>query len=650
MIQRVKFLSRRPRWPFLALLVLILVVAVVLSLAPLAISTDFVRDRFERDISAWTGHKVTLGTNPRLRIWPMPRIELNDVSLTTTDTDEPQLLVFAESFNAEFNILSALLGDPDFDRFELIRPRIVIRRAEDGSLGWKSDHGEIGFALAEAVRRADAIVSGQTPAPATQAAGLRLGLITIEDAALELVDAITGLNRRFTSVSGQIEWNRLDRALQIGLNGNLNGEPVGLSARSDDPLMLLSGRDGQLSFALTAAPLSVNFEGRANLSPKPFLSGNLNASTPSFPRLLAWSEMDMIASPMTGAVEINGVVKADQRRSSLDVLTIRMDDNQGTGGLYVEPTSNGTSFVSGTLDFERLNIISFLRAFSPMIDGKNTQGDGADAELRNRLAFDLRLSARTASLGTVTLNEAAAAVRVDQGRLAFDLGDADLFGGRIFGRFEIAESAEARQSSLALSARDMEFGQAFKAFGLIGAWPSGVGSLDMSLTASDMLSAPLLTSDLAGTVSARVENGMIPSFDLAAFSALAASERFFDLERVSSGSTSFLSASFTASLREGRADVSHGEIRTETALLEVRGLVPYARASVALAGRLTALDAGNGVPVQERPATGTVPADPSSPEGSTPVSPQPAERPAVSRFFIGGSWPNLIISPILADF
>src|SRR5690606_9321233 len=82
------------------------------------------------------------------------------------------------------------------------------------------------------------------------------------------------------------------------------------------------------------------------------------------------------------------------------------------------------------------------------------------------------------------------------------------------------------------------------------------------------------------------------------------------------GSFDFTRADIDAKLNRGLAELTKAEIEGTDRLLTLSGLIPYRTGSLALAGSLA-----------ERPQ-----------EGVAPTS------PAIS-FFVGGSWPEPVISP-----
>ena len=97
----------------------------------------------------------------------------------------------------------------------------------------------------------------------------------------------------------------------------------------------------------------------------------------------------------------------------------------------------------------------------------------------------------------------------------------------------------------------------------------------------------------------------------------AAKNTFFNFSEAADGAFDFVRADLEARLDRGLAELTKAEIEGNEKLLTLSGMIPYRSGSLALAGTLA-----------DRPqANATV------------------VNPAIS-FFVGGSWPEPVISPI----
>ncbi|MDZ7599908.1 MAG: AsmA-like C-terminal region-containing protein, partial [Hoeflea sp.] len=245
-----------------------------------------------------------------------------------------------------------------------------------------------------------------------------------------------------------------------------------------------------------------------------------------------------------------------------------------------------------------------------------------DTRFLHQIGLDLRLSAQSANLGPVVLSNVAAAARVDQGRANFDVGDATAYGGSLLGRIALSEKGIEGGVKVQLSARRIDVGSLFDAIGLTGPLPRGMGSLDMEVTSPYPTWATALT-DLTGKVALSVEKGVVPGLNLQKFRELAKTERFFDLEQLGqSTGFSFASAQFEATIAAGEADLKTAELLGERQMISLSGVIPYSRSSLAIAGVLAPIPAAEGASAASGPVLETL------------------------KFFVGGSWPQPVISPV----
>ena len=99
----------------------------------------------------------------------------------------------------------------------------------------------------------------------------RLGEIRVENGTFAWIDHGTEMEEKVTAINGTVSWPRLNSGIRADIRGIFRGEAAALQLSSDDPLLLLSGKNAQANINLAAAPLDLTFDGMVNLSEKPFL-------------------------------------------------------------------------------------------------------------------------------------------------------------------------------------------------------------------------------------------------------------------------------------------------------------------------------------------------------------------------------------------
>jgi AsmA protein len=621
----------------LAALVPMVAIIAVLLLLPFAVSSDVVRDRLERDIGDWAGQEVMLGNAPKLSFWPVPRIRLDNVKILPRVNPASDPIMRADSIVANFNLFSAAVGSPNFSEFRLIRPTFNLEIYPDGSTNWTTGEGELTHGVEVAVARDEAAESNLAPTPQAEIpANAAFGTVAILDGTLNWVRDPGAPAERLSAINGTIVWENPGSTARTNLSAIFRGEQLKIEASSASPLLLLGGRSAPVDAVVNSSPLSLEFKGQANLSSKGFANGDLKINTPSLRRALEWSGTDIRPGEAIGALELAAKLSTSEMTAKLDDLILVIDQNRGIGVLDLAFDKTAPPLVSGTLAFNTLDVTSFLRAFTPLPHSGADIASTIDTRFLRELRLDLRLSAQSARLGPITMTNMAAAARVDGGRATFDLGDAMAYGGNLLGRVLVSEAGTGGGAKLQLSVRDMEFGGLFDALGVTGPLPRGRGTLDLEL---DTPYPTWATSpdDFTGRFALTVAAGTISGFNIEAFRKLAETRPFFRLAEIDTGSPfQYQSIEFAADIADGAAEITRGNIVGPDNTIRLTGVVPYTRGSLAIAGVL--------MPTE----TEQDQASSSEPEGQQSAAlPKASEK--TQRFFLGGSWPDPVISPVTSD-
>ncbi|WP_394690719.1 AsmA-like C-terminal region-containing protein [Hoeflea sp.] len=605
-----------------AVLSLIAMLAIAVSM-PLAVSSGVVRDRLERDIGAWAGHAVSLGDAPSLDFWPTPTITLDNVVISPATFADGDPIMRADSIVANFNLFSAIAGAPSFTEFRLIRPTFNLELYPDGTSNWSSSQGQLAQGIKSALARHQAEQAGEPiPASAIIPDSAALGTVTIEDGTLRWIRDPGAEAERLTAINGSLAWTAPTAPARADITAIFRGEQMMLNGSTSAPLLFLGKNTAPVELQLSSSPLTLEFNGSASLGPDLYGSGALSLFSPSVRRTLEWSGADIKPGEALGALELTAQLSAEPTRAKLDDLIIMIDANRGIGVLDLELHEDTPPMIAGTLAFNSLDIASFLQAFTPLPRGGADIASTIDTRFLREIGLDLRLSAQSASFGPVVLSNLAAAARVEQGRANFDVGDATAYGGSLIGRIAVSEKGIDGGLDIQLSTRNTNFGQFFDAAGLSGPLPRGTGSLDIELTSPYPTWATALT-DLTGELRLALDAGFVPGFNVLKFRELAATERFFDLAQLgASARFAFETARFEAMIAAGEADLKVAELVGPEQTVSLSGVIPYTRSSLAIAGVLD----------QTPPAEG---------EAATEQ-----DAPPPVRFFLGGSWPQPVISPV----
>ncbi|SSC65308.1 unnamed protein product [Ciceribacter selenitireducens ATCC BAA-1503] len=578
--------------------------------APYLVSSGLVRSAMEGAVSRWTGHRVSMSGTPEIEFWPKPRVSLNGVTISKPGADGMKVLGRIEKLSATFGLYSAMRGRPQFDAFHLLRPRFHVDRDNNGRLDWASE-GLLSAAVREVEPRdGDAQMLG----PEFDAS---VGAVTIEDGSIELTDEASGHLLVANGISADIAWPRLSQALKATALLDAGGLAIKLDFSSPQPLLLFSGRDARLNATLDAAAFAARFDGVVNLTDGLFRSGGLALSAKDIAALKAWSGIRLAGLDNVKQAQLTAELARVGEELRLDGLEFDVNDIHGTGILSLSRPAGAKPRVSGTLAFDRLNITRLLSAFSldlPSAD-EESQATERPPRLLQWLDFDLTLSATRADLPPFELGDVAASILATGKAAQFDIADAAFEGGDLTASFIGAGSGFARGGDLTLSIRNADFAAVADHLKVAGPVARGRGSVDLTVNTRQ---PPWETglSDMSGTFTFASQGGVLTGIDAPAIRRLASTSAYFQLSAGGDGSMPYDRLDYSARFASGRAEVLKARLVGPDETLTVSGIVPYADNALALLGELSATD----------------------PAGE-------AAFPRL-RFFIGGAWPDPVITPI----
>ena len=594
-------LGRRSRRVLIGSIIALCLFSLFQLVAPFLISSTVVRESMERAVAEWTGHDVEIDGTPDIRFWPEPRITLREITIRKQAEDGERVLGRVARLSASFDLLQALVGQPEFKDFRLTDPEIYVLREADGRLDWANDG-----LLSRAVRDVQPDGSGQVLAADDDA---RMGDVRISNGLFEVSDVVSGRITRLQSINGTLDWPWLSRRLELKADANFNGKALTLDMSSTQPLLLLSGKSGNLSGTMTSVLFHGQFQGVANLAANAFLSGDAELTVPDLAAAMNWAGMNFTGVERLKSFSLKTRLVTNDSILRFDNLSLGLNDAKATGILDLMLLPDRPARLTGTLAFDRMDLSAALAAIAPRAlgDTSRTSGQLADLEL------DLRLSAQQAMLGRFMLSEAAVSVMNvgDQSRI--DIADSDFETGRLTGRIATVKGGTAGAVALRLAIQDADFGNIVKELGLAGPLPAARGSLDLSLDIDRPLE-PEAWRNAKGALRFRAERGSLSGVNLAGIRQLAAQKPYFPLSDAGSGSLEFDHIDISANLADGSADIREGRITGATETLTLSGVIPYINNSLALSATVATVAAAAGTP---------------------PLM-----------VFIGGSWPNPVIWPV----
>ncbi|MEP9385947.1 AsmA-like C-terminal region-containing protein [Mesorhizobium sp. KR9-304] len=552
-----------------------LIVLIVLAL-PYAASTRLVRDHIAHEMSEWSGLDVSIGAAPEISVWPDLQANLTDVTLSLPGGATPAIT--AERVEIELSALAALGGAADFTRTRFTRP--IVRIEGGGAVPVLPRGGKI----ARAIDTAREIVAEDRAAPDTgRLPGDAFGVVEFTDG--KIVSVSGGAETEIvTGLSGEIGWENLDGQANATATGVWRGEQFTLDLGSANPLLFLGGAATPVTASVKSGPVNLAFDGIAGLGENPYVDGRVSFSAPSARKMLEWSQAGILHGSALGAVAMESRVMGDAERMRFEEADITLDGEPARGSLDLL-LAGKLPMLAGTLAFDRLDLRSFLSAFTPL-DASAGEGPGIiDADFAGRLNLDLRLSAAQATIGPIALADFAATVRVDEGLAAFDISDASAFGGNVQAGLRFDRKAEESLVEMRLLASDVDGGAFATAAGMIRLAPIGRGTVSVILK-GDGSSWNSLLSHANGSFSASFGQGALSGIDLEALVARSKTGTPFTLDAVAGDASPIDALDLTAHFADGVASIEKAELRTPLNRITLAGSAPLAGGSLDLSARV----------------------------------------------------------------
>jgi AsmA protein len=571
--------------------------------APYLISSSVVRAALASAVSRWTGNDVSIAEVAEITFWPEPQVTLTGVTVSRGEGVSRQILGEIDALSARFGFLSALRGQPEFNRFEFTRPKIRIERDADGRLDWSNEG-----LLSEAVRSVSPSATGGQQIEAD--ADAEVGSVDVVDGEIVLVDGASGRQFEIRGVDAEIEWPKLSAPLSGKALFTYDALPVTLTLETGSPLLLIGGQNAMVDMSAALPGMTGKFEGEVNLRDGLTGTSSIELALTDVSAVANLARLRIAGTESWKSASLKTSLLMAENEWRLEDMNFQVNDSRGYGYLAIRHVPGVRPMLSGTLALGHLELEDLLQSLSIEI------ADRADVRLPSLtrwLDFDLRLSAATAALPPFELAEVGASVIGRGDALKLVIADSDFLGGSLSARISGSGDGFTGGADLALTIRDARLGDLAKGLGLEGPIVTGTGSIDLN---ARLMGAGWRRNveTMSGTLRVSANSGQLQGFDVDGVRRLALDRSYFQLSAAGSGKLDFDRFDMSARFAQGAAEIERCLFVGTDQSLSLSGIVPYSRKALAMIGQ---------------------------------VSPSPsAAAPGDLRFFIGGGFADPVISPI----
>ncbi|CUU43575.1 putative assembly protein [Blastochloris viridis] len=386
----------------------------------MVVSNQDVHDAVLAALSKDGTNSFTVG-NLKILAWPRPVAVLEDVAFGDTGPAR----VMAPTVTATLNVLPLLFGKVEIGDLKLERAQVVLT-VTDGmavSAGRDDDTPDI--------RLVDGRVSIVGP-----------------HGPIEQLDEVTADVVQDSST------------LKLSGTFRLRGEAVEAVLSLGDTVALARGARAPLRLRLTTAAAELAFNGHALAGRNLQLDGALAVDGTSLRNALTWYDFEPAVRGGLGRFSLAGHVTVSGGQFALRRASLELDGNRAEGGLTVR-VENGRPTVQGTLAAPVLNLDPYVVQL-PVLQAGRWASERFDISALTALDADLRLSAGSIAIGSVTFGRTAGAVVVRGGRLSLTLGEAEAFAGVLRGTLALTQAADGAELRVDAVAHDVDldrFGQ-----------------------------------------------------------------------------------------------------------------------------------------------------------------------------------------------
>ncbi len=572
----------------ISIAIVVLLAAVLVVATPWFLSSDMVKQRIAVRMEELTGLKTTLRGNPKLSLIPFLEIKLKDVVVANppefVSLYGAQPFVSMDSLKGRLKLLPAIFGRPELADLRLVRPQINLTITPQGKTNWTANKGVLAALFSRAAQHVE-----ENPDPKKQNAAdiapVRLGNFEIENGIINYKNDQIGRTTEVTSVNMRLSWPSSDASATISGSLVWQGENVELSGSIEKPMNLFIDNSSEVTLNISSEPLMSAFSGSADFRHSPKFSGSVEASSPSVRQMLRWIGYDIAPGSTPGAMLISSKLSSAGSDFKFQDATISLDENSGTGFINMNVSEDNRVKLEGTLAFDKLNFDPYFEALDANRGDESTDPEIANIDLIEEFDLDLRFSAKTATLGAISMTSMAATAQINRGNVIIDIGEASLFDGMVQAQIQAKEEGGEPAGDLKLNLIDVDLGELSQFVSPVGLKIIGKGTAAISLESTGR-NVSQLVQKLNGSISISATEGRIEGLDLAKIAREGSNVVFLDANEVLAKGTDFTKLNIGMHIANGISLFEDTLLEGDRLLARIGGKADLWRKSLAMNGQV----------------------------------------------------------------
>ncbi|HEY8566485.1 MAG TPA: AsmA-like C-terminal region-containing protein [Beijerinckiaceae bacterium] len=401
--------------------------AVMVALVPWTVSSSFLNDAVSRQLREVYGLEFAVGGRSSIAFLPAPRLKFEDVTLTAGS----QPVVRGGHLRGEFRILPLLTGRMELAEVSLAGSRIDVVTDETGRNPWQ-----------DVAHRLRARAEGR------DSSDMHVRRLLLSGGYIVVQDQRSGGEWLVRDVNVIANWSSPTSPVDLAGSLTWRGEPLTFSFSDSRPGAILAGRSTRFVLDAVTPGARLSLRGDANGGEDARIVGWSRFETRSLRDTLRWSGAELPLGSLTGAVTFEGDFTAERRSLSWPAVRLTLGADRLDGALSARLEGSRPK-ITATLAAEGLNLTDY---FLPLLQARGSDGlwnaDPIDLSTPTSGDLDMRLSATTARIGGVRLQDLAASIQVRPGRIEATIGRATLNRGLVKGRLGLSAAGDAAEMKL----------------------------------------------------------------------------------------------------------------------------------------------------------------------------------------------------------
>lgn len=526
---------------------------------PWSIGTEAALRLVSNDLDAY-GLRLAAQGPATLRLLPLPRLDLRGVRLAEAAGGLP--LGEGRRLSVVVDPLALLTGRLGIGSLSLDDARLHLPEAADDAR-WA-------VPLQRLAERARAGRGGHPSRIVLHRAALD-GRVVLRDLDLDIAWPVW---RAAAEAQARFTWK--GEAVRLALT---DLHPAAFAAGGTSPF------SARLAWGANSLSSTLSADGQARLADGLRLAGEGRLETRALPGLLTALGHDAALLPLVRTFALEGRFETEGAAVMLPRLRISLGQNVLDGAGAANFSAARTA-VQATLAAESLDLGPLV---APVAEALGSEAGAALAPYTGG-DLDLRVSAATARLGPVALEDVAASVLVREGALELALNRAGLQGGTLKGRVALAASGPAETDVRAQGALDrVDLGALMADLGA-ARWVQGPiqGHLALESRGRDLTE---LVARATGRAALTVDRGSLVGLDLADVIQRNGGVATGSLAR-RNGRTPFERATLSVRFADGVGEIGEGALQAQALTAALRGQFSLSDRTLRARAELTPRTAG----------------------------------------------------------